>query len=48
LNQGLVGSMVGKTLGDVGKAQKKIFWYSESAQNDIMDAKNINVLVGEN
>jgi hypothetical protein len=43
-----VGSMVGKTLGDVGKAQKQIFWYNKSAQNDIMDAKNINVLVGEN
>jgi hypothetical protein len=25
LNQGLVGSMVGKTLGDVGKAPKKLF-----------------------
>jgi hypothetical protein len=43
-----VGSMVGKTLGDVGKAQKKIFWCNESAQNDIMDVKYINVWVGEN
>jgi len=43
-----VGNMVGKTLGDIEKAQKKSFDATKVPKNDIMDAKNINVLVGEN
>jgi len=40
--------VVGRTLGDVGKAQKKSFHRTRAAQKDIMGAKNINVLVAEN
>jgi hypothetical protein len=39
--------MVEKTLGDVGKA--KIFVFrQQSCQKKFMDARNNNVLVGEN
>jgi hypothetical protein len=41
--------MVGKTLGDIGKANKYNFWHNEDAKKDIIvDAININVLVDEN
>ncbi len=47
-NQGLLGNMVEKTLGDIGKAQKNYFLGNKVAKKKIMDAKNINVLIGEN
>ncbi len=46
-NQELLENMVEKTLGDVGKA--KIFVFrQQSCQKKFMDARNNNVLVGEN
>jgi len=43
-NQGLLGNMVGRTLGDVGKAQKNITSQTiKVTQKDIMGARNINV-----
>jgi hypothetical protein len=37
--------MVGKTLGDIGKAQENFFWGNKGAKKDIMNVKTINVLV---
>ncbi len=37
--------MVGKTLGDIGKAQENFFWSDKGAKKDIMNVKTISVLV---
>jgi len=42
--QGSLGNMVGRTLGDVGKAQKTITSQTiKVTQKDIMGGRNINV-----
>jgi hypothetical protein len=35
-------------LKDIGKVQNNHFWNNEGCQKNIMDAKNVDVLVGEN
>jgi hypothetical protein len=42
-----LGSKVGRTWGNVGKAQKHFFSGNKGAQK-IMEVRNIHVLVGEN
>jgi hypothetical protein len=39
--------VVGRTLGDVGKAHNCFFEVMKGAIKDIMNARNINVLLGE-
>ncbi len=46
LNQGSFGN-IGRTLRDVGK-EKNVFIIIKIIKKDIMCARNINVLVGEN
>jgi hypothetical protein len=35
--------MLGKTLGDIKKAQENFFWDNKGAKKDIMNVKTINV-----
>ncbi len=37
-----------KGIGKCWKRSKILFWSNEGAKKDIMDVKNINVLIGEN
>jgi hypothetical protein len=40
--------MVGKMLGDIGKARKNKFWEKEGQKIKIKSAKMVNVLVSQN
>jgi hypothetical protein len=42
-----LGSMVGRILGVIEKTQI-FFWGNEGAKKDIMDARNIDILVHDN
>jgi hypothetical protein len=42
-----LGSMVGRTLGVIEKV-RLFFWSNEGAKKDIMDARNIDILVHDN
>jgi hypothetical protein len=45
---GVIGNLVGRTLGEIAKAQENFFWDEENVKKYIMDFLNINVLKSEN